>query len=328
MWSVYDIVWWSLAGLFAANLPGLPLMFHVRLFTAMVGAYFSAKPDILDGVRLSLRVWVSECDLNLHMNNASYYAVADLGRYALAVGTGMASYARTHGLYLANGGVSLLFKRELKTFMRHPLRRIPLYKKLSQDRRSQNPHLGNWYSQEFRDHYEAPYNLGDPDSLTQELRRSVECKPLPLYLRVEDRMSMAHSVESRLPFMDYRLVSLLFNTPDNWKLRDHWNKYILRQAMKDQIPDSVSTRVDKMGFPAAEKNWVAGPYFEPLQDMLSSQNMRERSIYNVETIRNDLERHRKGETNVSIELFRIAQFELWNDSVDKPVQQQQIPLSA
>ena len=112
MWC--SILWWLVGGIAVLNIPGLPLMFHVRLVIAMVSAWVSPKVDVLEGVSLSMRVWISECDLNLHMNNASYFAVADLGRYALAIGSGLAAHARAHGMYLANGGVSLRFRRELK----------------------------------------------------------------------------------------------------------------------------------------------------------------------------------------------------------------------
>lgn len=217
-----------------------------------------------------------------------------------------------------------LFYRELNTFMRQILRRSNIYRKLSQRRRKGNPNLGHWYNSDFLDHYESPIGLGDACTLTKTLQNAVERDPLPLYLRVEDRLSMAHSVESRLPFLDYRLISLLGNTPDNWKLRGEWNKYILRQAMRDRIPDSVCNRVDKMGFPTTEQKWMAGVFYEPMQDILASQGMRERAIYNIDTIRNALEQHKKGQTNVSIELFRIAQFELWNESVRAPVRQTEL----
>ena len=122
---------------------------------------------------------------------------------------------------------------------------------------------------------------------------------------------MAHSIEARMPFLDYRLVSLAFQLPPNWKMRGAWNKYVLREAMRQRIPESVQNRLDKMGFPVPMKNWFANALYEPMQDLLSSQQVRERNMYNVHKIRRDLERHRRGEIDVSEKLFNFAQFELW-----------------
>ncbi|KNC50655.1 thioesterase superfamily protein [Thecamonas trahens ATCC 50062] len=106
---------WALVLIAAINVTGLPLAFHIRLLLTVAWQFRNGRiPDVLEGVRLPLRVWPSECDINLHMNNASYNLVADMGRYAFAVGTGMWAKSRADGFYLANGGVSLRFKRELK----------------------------------------------------------------------------------------------------------------------------------------------------------------------------------------------------------------------
>ena len=67
---------------------------------------------------------------------------------------------------------------------------------------------------------------------------------------------MAHSVEARLPFLDYRLVSFLFSLSDDWKVQGPWNKFVLREAMRERIPESVRSRFDKMGFPTAGQEMV------------------------------------------------------------------------
>jgi asparagine synthase (glutamine-hydrolysing) len=141
------------------------------------------------------------------------------------------------------------------------------------------------------------------------MKESVTTNPLPLYLRIEDRNSMAHSVEARLPFLDYRLVSFLFSLPANLKVRGPWNKYVLREAMRGRIPESVRTRADKMGFPTAGQKWFAHDLYEPMADMLSSRALRERGVYNVQAVITDLARHKRGEVDVHHDLFHLAQFE-------------------
>ena len=84
---------------------------------------------------------------------------------------------------------------------------------------------------------------------------STDIAPLPLYLRVEDRNSMAHGIEVRLPFLDYRLVSFLFSqASDETKINSYWNKNLMREAMRNKIPENVRTRKDKMGFPIPAQN--------------------------------------------------------------------------
>jgi asparagine synthase (glutamine-hydrolysing) len=151
---------------------------------------------------------------------------------------------------------------------------------------------------------------GAPSTLNDVLKRAVTVFPLPLYLRIEDRNSMAHSVEARLPFLDYRLVSLLFGLPARWKVRGPWNKFILREAMQGQIPESVRSRVDKMGFPTAGRQWFARDLYEPMADVLASRAVRERGIYRVATVAKDLERHKRGEIDVHHGLFHLAEFEM------------------
>jgi len=150
-----------------------------------------------------------------------------------------------------------------------------------------------------------------PFGLDAALKRSVSRLHLPLYLRVEDRNSMAHSVEARLPFLDYRLVSLLFSLGAEWKLRGGANKFVLREAMRGRIPESVRIRKDKMGFPTPMKQWLAAELYAPVRELLAGRDVRERGIYDPEAILRDLEAHRRGEKDVSERVFRVVQFELW-----------------
>jgi len=123
---------------------------------------------------------------------------------------------------------------------------------------------------------------------------------------------MAHGIETRLPFLDHRLVTLLFSLSSEWKLKGPWNKYILRQSMTGSIPESVRTRPDKMGFPVPARQWVTKALYDYFQDLLSSRDMREAGLYNIKTIRKDLEMQKNGGEDCSTRLFNIAQFQLWS----------------
>jgi asparagine synthase (glutamine-hydrolysing) len=209
------------------------------------------------------------------------------------------------------GKKSNLFLDLLRHLIQSELVLISAYRRLARWKNHSRILRNSWFTKELSEHLSVDNFSENECTLDAALRRSVECAPLPLYLRVEDRNSMAHSVEVRLPFLDYRLVSLVFGLPANWKMRGPWNKFVLREAMRNRIPESVRTRVDKMGFPVPTKEWFASALYEPMQDLLNSQGLRERGIYNVENIRRDLELHRHGKIDVSVSLFNIVQFEIW-----------------
>lgn len=79
---------------------------------------------------------------------------------------------------------------------------------------------------------------------------------LPHLLRYEDRNSMRHSIETRLPFLDYRLVEFAISLPLKYKIQHGWTKYILRKAVSSILPDSIVWRKNKFGFEAPERNWL------------------------------------------------------------------------
>ena len=154
-----------------------------------------------------------------------------------------------------------------------------------------------------------PFESTDLDAV---LRRSTTVDPLPLYLRIEDRNSMAHSVEVRLPMLDYRLVELVFGLANEWKIRGSLNKYVLREAMQGRIPEVVRTRVDKMGFPSPFRQLLDGKTFDAVFELVTSRRARERGVYDWERMVRDLEAHRDS-TNAEMasRAFRVAQLELW-----------------
>ncbi len=79
---------------------------------------------------------------------------------------------------------------------------------------------------------------------------------LPELLRYEDRNSMAHSIEARVPFLDYRLMQFTFNQVPHLRIHDGWTKWILRKAMAGLVPDAIIWRRDKVGFETPQKDWL------------------------------------------------------------------------
>jgi asparagine synthase (glutamine-hydrolysing) len=77
-----------------------------------------------------------------------------------------------------------------------------------------------------------------------------------MLLHWEDRSSMAHSIEARVPFLDYRLVEFVLGLPDDYKIKNGITKYVLREGMRDTLPERICNRMDKLGFVTPEEVWV------------------------------------------------------------------------
>ncbi|HZL93921.1 MAG TPA: asparagine synthase C-terminal domain-containing protein, partial [Vicinamibacterales bacterium] len=104
---------------------------------------------------------------------------------------------------------------------------------------------------------------------------------LPALLQVEDRMSMAHGIESRVPLLDHPLVELAATIPSNIKFQNGELKRLLRIAFRDKIPPSILARKDKMGFPVPLHQWIqrAGPVREFILDTFHSTKARSRFYF-------------------------------------------------
>ncbi|HET7463588.1 MAG TPA: asparagine synthase (glutamine-hydrolyzing) [Longimicrobium sp.] len=87
-------------------------------------------------------------------------------------------------------------------------------------------------------------------------RAQLTATNLQMLLHWEDRDSMAHSIESRVPFLDYRLVEFVLGLPDRYKISGGVTKRVLRESMRGLLPEPVRTRMDKMGFVTPEEHWM------------------------------------------------------------------------
>lgn len=104
----------------------------------------------------------------------------------------------------------------------------------------------------------------------------------PQLLRYEDRNSMAFSLESRVPFLDYRLVEFVYSLPTSFKIRNGYTKSLLRDSMKDILPDDVRLRKSKMGFATPEREWFAQThraYFLDYFNRMDNPFLNNRKIY-------------------------------------------------
>src|SRR5919199_3478557 len=137
---------------------------------------------------------------------------------------------------------------------------------------------------------------------------------LPALLRYEDRLSMAFSIESRVPFLDHRLVELAFALPDAAKLRGGWSKYTLRRALEGLLPPSVVWRRDKKGFPTPVGNWLRDARGAAAIDLLRDPSRRTRDIFPAASLEPVVAQHLSGRADRSWQLWRALSTELWLDA--------------
>ncbi len=132
---------------------------------------------------------------------------------------------------------------------------------------------------------------------------------LPALLHVEDRVSMAHGLESRVPLLDHRIVELAATMPADVKFKDGHLKHVLKTAFGPMLPESIRNRRDKMGFPVPLQEWLArrGPVREFVVDVLSSENARGRDLIDNRKVLARLDE----EPKFGRKLWGLLSLELW-----------------
>jgi len=150
-----------------------------------------------------------------------------------------------------------------------------------------------------------------PDKLRRQLHRTLTQRGLPELLRYEDRNSMAHSLEARVPLLDHRLVELAFSLDASELIRRGETKSVLRRALADLLPDRVRERRDKLGFVTPEAAFMNGRLGDLARDVFSSSTFASRGFVDARAARERLERHRSGRARAGMELWRALNLELW-----------------
>lgn len=159
---------------------------------------------------------------------------------------------------------------------------------------------------------ETPHANGfDGGYLRRQMKLILMQRGLPELLHYEDRNSMAHSLEARVPFLDYRLVELLFSLSASDLIHRGRTKDVLRRALGDLLPPVVRDRVDKLGFVTPEAAWLRNGLGELAADVFASREFRERGFVDADSAQRSLARHRSGEKTAGFELWRALCVELW-----------------
>lgn len=153
----------------------------------------------------------------------------------------------------------------------------------------------------------TPVQFTDP--LTRALFKDHALGLLPELLHFGDAISMGHSLESRLPFLDHRLVEFVFKLPFDDKMRGTETKHVLKRAFAADLPDEILSRRDKVGFATPLKQWLQLHSHE-LFDVLKSQRTREREVFNPDGLTHCMSNYGT-DNRAATRLFRCVALELW-----------------
>lgn len=152
------------------------------------------------------------------------------------------------------------------------------------------------------------------ESDATSLLNQLLCVDMKTYLHEllmkQDQMSMAASIESRVPFLDHKLVEFSAALPERMKLRDGETKYILRESMRGVLPKEILNR-PKMGFPVPIGAWFRGTFRNVVEEYVLSERALSRGIFEPGFVRTLVRGHEHGGEDHSERLWSLVNFEIW-----------------
>jgi len=182
-----------------------------------------------------------------------------------------------------------------------------LYALKSQQLASDNPDADD-------QHLAAFGKVRHADFLNQMLYLDTKIFMPTLNLTYNDKMSMASSVEVRVPFLDRELAEFVaWNVRPEWKLKGKWRpvtKHIFRAAMRSMLPEEVM-RQPKAGFAAPVDYWLAHDLRPMVDDLLSEPQVRRRGLFRPQVVRAYIEEHRRGAEDWSMQIWQLLTLEIW-----------------
>lgn len=155
----------------------------------------------------------------------------------------------------------------------------------------------------------AYWNKSSGDLFHRLLYTDIRTYMVELLMK-QDQMSMAASVESRVPFLDHVLVEFTARIPAQYSIQGLSGKHILKLAVEDLLPHSIVHRW-KMGFPTPWAYWLAGPQLDDLESMLLEPRTLERGLIERDAVRRLFAEHRAGRRDNGDRIWRLLNLETW-----------------
>jgi asparagine synthase (glutamine-hydrolysing) len=173
--------------------------------------------------------------------------------------------------------------------------------------------LENYLRNDVFNRYKQLFNDPNTHSYFNKMTHFDMFGSLPALLQVEDRMSMAVSIESRVPLLDRRIVDLVAAMPPAMKFKGAEMKYILKRSIGDFLPPKILNRKDKMGFPVPLHLWAKNEAKDFISDILLSQKSKQRGIFDIKQVEKSI----TSQQPFSRQLWGMLSLELWfNNFID------------
>lgn len=221
----------------------------------------------------------------------------------------LAGYVSYHYVYLKQ----LLRERKYLRFLREAAAArdvlAPLVRRRLGERRKRLS-IGSLLKPEYRARVKPPVDERVSDDLKKRLLQDLTAYSLPSLLRYDDRNSMAHSVESRVPFLDQELVEWVLTLPPDAIIRNGWSRAILRDGMKGLLPERIRLRRWKVGFTTPEMRWLKAQRRE-IEALFASPGFRSRPYWNADAVRDAFVAACDGRAEESLVFWRAMNVEIW-----------------
>lgn len=133
-----------------------------------------------------------------------------------------------------------------------------------------------------------------------------------LNLAYTDKMSMAASIEVRVPFLDEDVVQSIFTLPPNLRVKGNTRKYIFKKSMQGHVPESVIWR-KKTGFGSPIHSWICGQFRDVIEHYLGESRLQQQGIFNPQFVRGLLQREYQGKDYLSNHIWQLLTFQIWYD---------------
>ena len=125
-----------------------------------------------------------------------------------------------------------------------------------------------------------------------------------------DRAAMSNSLETRVPYLDHKLVEFAWRIPQSMKIRNGQTKWLLREVLHKYVPRELVDR-QKMGFGIPLHDWLRGPLRDWAEDLLDEARLRQEGYLNPEPVRKRWKAHLSGKSNEQYLLWDVLMFQAW-----------------
>lgn len=218
----------------------------------------------------------------------------DLGEIARAFKGAMKTFGRTQ--------ITFWLLRELIPFL------LPLHRRRSGAASVLKPEFASIYADSVDNETRASRNMG---RLSRALWEDHSRRVLPGLLHYGDSISMAHSVENRVPFMDYRIVEWIFARSEKLKIAAGETKWILREYLRKVGQPSIAERSDKQGYLTPADSWLSAANGRVVRELLLAPSSLILEYADPAKISHLVDSHIKGRFNVGNHLYRLLTTEIW-----------------